>query len=261
MVERSSFVTVDAFDDVPVKALYTTRKKRKSEGDYSSFNLGLHVEDDPKTVLQNRLSLEKHISKKVVFMNQNHSDKVVLVDKNDVCECEKMLEGKRPVSLGVEADGIVSCDKSVALAVLTADCLPLLMTTKEGNVIAAVHCGWKGVYSNIIKNAVALIREHSKSEIYAYLGPSIGPKSFEVGEDLLEKFQGILPKASLAFTKKDNGKYLCSLPLLTRMQLENVGVSKVAESKVDTYQNPNLLYSYRRSKRTGRMASVICSNL
>lgn len=261
MVERSSFVAVNAFEDIPVKALYTTRLNGKSEGDYSSFNLGLHVEDDPKAVLQNRLALEKHLSKKVVFMNQTHSDKVVLVDKNDVCECEKMLDDVIPVSLGVEADGIVTCDRTVALAVLTADCLPLLMTTKEGEVIAAVHCGWKGVYSNIIKNAVALIREHSQSEIYAYTGPCIGPKSFEVGSELLDKFQSILPNASLAFTKKDNGKYLCSLPLLTKMQLEKAGVSKVYESNVDTYQNPDLLYSYRRAKRTGRMASVISSEL
>lgn len=261
MVEKSSFVIVDAFKEIPVKALYTTRLDGKSEGDYASFNLGLHVEDDPKDVLQNRLALEKHLSKKVVFMNQTHSDKVVLVDKNDVCECEKMLEGKTPVSLGVEADGIVTCDKSVALAVLTADCLPLLMSTKEGDIIAAVHCGWKGVYSNIIKNAVALIREYSQSEIYAYLGPCIGPESFEVGSELLDKFQSILPDASRAFTKKDNGKYLCSLPLLTKMQLEKVGVRKVYESEVDTYQNPELLYSYRRAKRTGRMASVIYSCL
>ena len=116
MVARSSFVAVNAFEDIPVKALYTTRLEGKSEGDYSSFNLGLHVEDEPQAVLQNRLALENHLSKKVVFMNQTHSDKVILVDKNDVCECEKMLEGKTPVSLGVEADGIVTCDSTVALA-------------------------------------------------------------------------------------------------------------------------------------------------
>ena len=114
MVARSSFVAVNAFEDIPVKALYTTRLEGKSEGDYSSFNLGLHVEDDPQAVLQNRLALEKHLSKKVVFMNQTHSDKVILVDKNDVCECEKMLEGKTPVSLGVEADGIV-CTEGAGL--------------------------------------------------------------------------------------------------------------------------------------------------
>lgn len=261
MVARSSFVAVNAFEDIPVKALYTTRLEGKSEGDYSSFNLGLHVKDEPQAVFQNRLALEKHLSKKVVFMNQTHSDKVILVDKNDVCECEKMLEGKTPVSLGVEADGIVTCDSTVALAVLTADCLPLLMTTEDGSVVAAVHCGWKGVYSNIIKNAVSLIREHSQREIYAYLGPCIGPESFEVGGELLDKFKSVIEKADLAFTKKDNGKYLCSLPLLTRMQLEKAGVTKIEESNVDTYQNPNLLYSYRRAKRTGRMASVICSNL
>lgn len=261
MVEKSSFVIVDAFKGIPVKALYTTRLNGKSEGDFSSFNLGLHVEDDPKTVLQNRFALEKHLSKKLVFMNQTHSDKVVLVDKNDACESKKMLEGTMPVSLGVEADGIVTCDKSIALAVLTADCLPLLMTTEDGAVVAAVHCGWKGVYSNIIKNAVSLIREHSQREIYAYLGPCIGPESFEVGGELLDKFKSVLEKAELAFTKKDNGKYLCSLPLLTRMQLEKAGVTKVVESCVDTYQNPNLLYSYRRAKRTGRMASVIFSTL
>ena len=261
MAARSSFVAVNAFEDIPVKALYTTRLNGKSEGDFSSFNLGLHVEDDPKAVLQNRLALENHLLKKVVFMNQTHSDKVVLVDKNDACESKKMLEGTIPVSLGVEADGIVTCDKSIALAVLTADCLPLLMMTEEGSVFAAVHCGWKGVYSNIIKNAVSLMREHSQSEIYAYLGPCIGPESFEVGSEILDKFQSILPKATLAFTKKDNGKYLCSLPLLTRMQLEKSGVTKVVESCVDTYQNPNLLYSYRRAKRTGRMASVIFSTL
>ena len=261
MVEKSSFVIVDAFENIPVKALYTTRRNGVSEGDFSSFNLGLHVEDDPKAVLQNRFALAKHLSKKIVFMNQTHSDKVVLVDKNDACESKKMLEGTIPVSLGVEADGIVTCDKSIALAVLTADCLPLLMTTEDGAVVAAVHCGWKGVYLNIIKNAVSLIREHSQREIYAYLGPCIGPESFEVGGELLDKFKSVLEKADLAFTKKDNGKYLCSLPLLTRMQLEKAGVTKIEESNVDTYQNPNLLYSYRRAKRTGRMASVIFSSL
>ena len=116
MVEKSSFVIVDAFKGIPVKALYTTRLNGKSEGDFSSFNLGLHVEDDPKTVLQNRFALEKHLSKKLVFMNQTHSDKVVLVDKNDACESKKMLEGTMPVSLGVEI-GRASCRERVYVLV------------------------------------------------------------------------------------------------------------------------------------------------
>lgn len=261
MEQRSSFVTVDAFKGIPVKAAYTTRQNGKSEGDFSSFNLGLHVGDEPLCVLQNRLLLEKHFSKKIVFMNQTHSDKVVLVDENDACKSEEMLLEQVPLSLGVEADGIVSSDKSIALAVLTADCLPLLMTTGDGCVVSAVHCGWKGVYSNIIKNAVELIRKLNQSEISAYLGPCIGPESFEVGPELLEKFKCILPGAEQAFTPKDNGKYLCSLPLLTRMQLERLGVTRITESCVDTFKNPELLYSYRKAKRTGRMASVICSSL
>lgn len=261
MESRSSFVEVDAFKDIPVRALYTTRLNGKSEGDFSGFNLGLHVDDDPLCVLQNRLLLEKHLEKKIVFMNQTHSDKVVLVDKKDVCETENMFRGITPVSLGVDADGIVTCDTDIALAVLTADCLPLLMATEDGKVVSAVHCGWKGVYSNIVKNAVDLIRDQSQSEIHAYFGPCIGPLSFEVGCELLDKFKTVLPHAKLAFTQKDNGKYLCSLPLLTMMQLENSGVTKIVQSGVDTFKNPDLLYSYRIAKRTGRMASVICSEL
>ena len=192
-------------------------------------------------------------------MNQTHSDKVSLCDYRNAQSAKAMLRGTEAVSLGVEADGIVTNDRNVALAVLTADCLPLLMASEDKKVIAAVHCGWKGLKAGIVKNAVTLMRRCSLSNIHAFIGPCIGPKSFEVGQEVLEQFSENFSHAKEAFVSKDNGKYLCSLPMLCSQALTECGVNNIVYSGEDTYSDEKY-YSYRRANVTGRMASIISIN-
>lgn len=243
-----------------IKVFYTTRNGGVSEGVFSSNNLGLHVNDDPKAVLANRLALEKAVGRPVFFMNQTHSDVVLEVNDSMFISNQDMFDSKAPVSAGPDCDGMVTQSRNFALAVLTADCLPLILYTQDGSVTAAVHCGWKGVYRGIIGNAVKLIKSRSSSEICAYLGPCIGPESFEVSEDLLFKFTEVLSeRAKDCFKAKPNGKYLCSLPGLCELNLRSLGVNRIVNSSLDTYQETDTLYSYRRSSATGRMATVVLS--
>lgn len=254
----SSLVEVENFLN-GVYAAYTIKEGGKSEGPYQGFNLGLHVGDDEQTVLKNRQLLEKSIHRSIVWMNQTHSNKVVLCDYRNAQSAKGMLRGTEAVTLGVDADGIVTNDRNVALAVLTADCLPLLMASEDKKVIAAVHCGWKGLKAGIVKNAVTLMRRCSLANIHAYLGPCIGPKSFEVGSEVLEQFSETFPKAKDAFVSRNNGKYLCSLPLLCSQALTQCGVNNIVFSDEDTFIGEKF-YSYRRANVTGRMASIISIN-
>lgn len=239
-----------------VYAAYTINEGGSSNGPYSSFNLGLHVGDDEHNVLKNRQVIEKALHKSIVWMNQTHSNKVILCDYKNAQSAKAMLRGTEAVTLGVDADGIVTNDRNVALAVLTADCLPLLLASEDKSVIAAVHCGWKGLKAGIVKNAVTLMRRCSLSNIHAYIGPCIGPKSFEVGAEVLEQFSETFTDAKAAFEPKVNGKFLCSLPLLCSQALIQCGVNNIVFSDEDTYTSDKF-FSYRRTNVTGRMASII----
>ncbi|MGN1280955.1 MAG: peptidoglycan editing factor PgeF [Succinivibrio sp.] len=256
MEQNSSFVEISSFKRQHVAALYTTRDGGCSSGCYSSFNLGLHVEDEVSDVLKNRIKLENNIGRKIVFMNQTHSNRVCFVTEKDISDSENMLK-EGSTSLGIGCDGIVTDSTNIALAVLTADCLPLLLSTADGKVVGAVHCGWRGIYSGIIENAVKLIRFKSRSPLEAYIGPCIGPNSFEVGAELYEKFSLIVSDVDRAFVRTGNEKYLCSLPELATQILVEHNVESITYSNVDTNAKDSNLYSYRRQNVTGRFASVI----
>ena len=255
-VVNDSIIKVNAFDNFDI--YYTTKNGGVSEGPYAFFNLGLHVEDDNKAVLQNRLKLENTLNKKLVFMDQTHSANVFLVDKDDVSDSKAMLDGSSPISLGVKSDGIVTTNKNLALVVLTADCLPLILVSKDKKAFGAIHCGWKGVYKGVLQSAVFLMRKYSSYDLQAYIGPCIGPNSFEVGPELLDKFNEVIKDASKAFIPKANGKYLCSLPMLVEMTLNKLGIDNIYQSNKDTYKETSLLYSYRQSACTGRMGTIVC---
>lgn len=255
-METRSEIEVKLSDKV--KVFFTTRVDGFSKGDFSSNNLGLHVHDDNETVLKNRLKLEDAVGKEILFMNQTHSDRVLFVGAEHFVSNKDMAEGRVSVSLGPDCDGMVTDSKDFALAVLTADCLPLILYTEDGSIVAAVHCGWKGVYRGIVNNALETVRQKSSSPVHAYCGPCIGPESFEVSEDLLFKFSEVLgDEAKDCFTLRDNGKYLCSLPGLVELNLKKLSVNSVTKSNIDNFKETELLYSYRRSAITGRMATVI----
>ncbi len=233
-----------------VAGAFTNRTGGVSTEPYDSLNLGLHVGDNPDDVMSNRNRLEQAFGAQLVFMNQTHSSRVVTVSGAGDAFSE-----------AVDADGLVCFESGIGLAVMTADCLPLLLSTADSSAVAAVHCGWRGLAGGIVENAVQAIRSRTQSEIVACMGPAIGPESFEVGEDVREAFLNRLPDADGAFRKTaavpGESKYLCSLYALCRKELAKLGISRVSGGIYDTFTQNDLFFSYRRDKKTGRMAGVI----
>lgn len=224
-------------------AAFTLRHGGCSKAPYDSFNLGLHVGDQEAAVLANRALLSKSFGLPCVYMAQTHSTRVSLVEAW--------------TGTAVPADALVTGTPGVALAVLTADCLPLLLCSADGRVVAAVHCGWRGVYGNICAEALDLMRTLSTAPVLAYLGPCIRLESYEVGPEICAKFCEVLPGAAQAFRPGKGDRMWCDLPLLCRMRLENCGVTEITDSGHDTFAENSRFFSWRRSKITGRMASII----
>ncbi|ALS99152.1 peptidoglycan editing factor PgeF [Lacimicrobium alkaliphilum] len=221
-----------------VKAYSTTRSGGVSQGPYTSFNLGLHVGDDAESVLQNR-SLLPH-AEQIVWLNQVHGARVIELDKNS--------------GQDQQADASVTTHKQVACAVMTADCLPLLLCHKQAKAVAAVHCGWRGLAAGVIANTLDTLPDIPANYL-AWLGPAIGPQAFEVGQEVLEHF----PSQQGAFNRgKQAGKYLANIYALASGQLQQLGVKDIYSGNYCTFSQADHFFSYRRDGQTGRMASVIC---
>ncbi len=228
-----------------VKAFYSTRNGGFSKEPYSSLNLGLHVGDDKDNVLLNRKKVKEYFSNKdIVYMDQIHSSNVTYIDKySDVI---------------LKTDALITDKKDLVLAVMTADCLPLLLASD--NYVAAIHCGWRGVALGIIENVCKFLKDKNENldKAKAFLGPCIGPDSFEVGIDVLNTFKDLDNTYEDAFLKKDiKDKYLCNLPLICNYILKREGIFNIYNSELDTFKLKDSFFSYRRDKDTGRMASFI----
>lgn len=230
-----------------VHAFSTTRIGGVSRAPYGSgngqegFNLGDHVGDDPKMVALNREILNKHLPSPVNFLSQVHG--VNLVDASEF-EINRI------------ADGSFTAKKNVVCAVLTADCLPVLLSNARGTVVAAAHAGWRSLASGILQETVRTMRKSASDEIFAWMGPAIGSAQFEVGSDVLEAFPQ--QNALQCFIPcQTSGKYLADIYLLAKHALAQVGVFRVSGGEHCTFTETDKFYSYRRDGTTGRMASVI----
>ena len=157
---------------------------------------------------------------------------------------------------GCEADGSYSDRPGVVCAVLTADCLPVLLCDRAGREVAAVHAGWRGLAGGVIE--AALDRFSAKTaDILAWLGPAIGPDAFEVGDEVREAFLADDPAAASAFRATRPGHWLADLYALARLRLARRGVTAVYGGGLCTYTDAERFYSFRREPVTGRMASLI----
>ncbi len=230
-----------------VHAFSTTRIGGVSQAPYDSgngnegFNLGDHVSDNPCSVALNRKILNQRLPSPVNFLSQVHG--VKLVDASG-------LEANRI------ADGCFTAKKAVVCAVLTADCLPVLLSNASGTVVAAAHAGWRGLAAGILQETVKAMHESANDEIRAWLGPAIGSAQFEVGSDVLEAFSQL--NATHCFIpSKTGGKYLTDIYTLAKHALAQVGVFQVSGGEHCTFTEADKFYSYRRNGTTGRMASVI----
>lgn len=177
-----------------------------------------------------------------IWINQTHSNIVI------------------PASLDVrdkEADAAYTNITNRVCVVLTADCLPVLLTRKDGSQVAAIHAGWRGLSAGIIENTIKAMQSPGE-ELLAWLGPAIGPTKFEVGQDVYESFTGQDPSAEQAFIKTSADKWLANLYLLARLRLGAMGVADIYGGDYCTHTQSELFFSYRRENGTkGRMASLI----
>lgn len=230
-----------------VNAIFTTRKggvSKNINGAYASLNLAAHVDDDPDAVLQNRAYLRRYLPNDPCWLTQVHGSRPVWLDS----DCE-ILEG----------DAAMSRQSGVVCAVLVADCLPVLLCDLAGSVIGIVHAGWRGLVGGIIENTITEMREFSQSEqIIAWLGPAIGPKYFEVGEEVWKEFIEQDSRAASAFTPgKEEGKWHANLFDLARKRLAYSGIKQVYGGDICTFSDATRFYSYRRDGVTGRMAGLL----
>lgn len=225
-----------------VKAFSSTRGDGFSVGAYQGLNLGSHVGDESDIVDKNRQWLVDNsaMPSAPVWLNQTHSTVVEYIDS--------------PTSAILDADGTFTDKEAVVCSAMTADCLPVLLTNTQGTQVAAVHAGWRGLANGIVENAV----EKLEGELMAWIGPAIGAKVFEVGQDVVDAFTQTDPQAIEAFQPRDEqGKWLADMNLLVTQRLRRVGVEHVYYSNLCTYADPERFYSYRRDGITGRQATFI----
>ncbi len=180
MAKESSLVTIEPNWPAPpgVQALTTTRIGGYSQGMYQSFNLALHVADEPKLVIQNRqrLKVARNLPSEPAWLNQVHGTNVY------------ELTSHSELNTTPDADAVWTQKSGLVCAVLTADCLPLLLTDSKGEKVAAVHAGWRGLASGVIESTLKAMRTGPESTLMAWLGPAIGPEVFEVGQEVYDIF-------------------------------------------------------------------------
>ena len=217
---------------------------------YGGFNLGDHVGDDPARVMRRRQQLADAISAQPVWLQQVHGTRVVTLDTLTA------------TTTPPEADAAMSTVPGLACAIMTADCLPVLVADRQARVVGAAHAGWRGLASGVIEalvSAMTRVPGVTPADLTVWLGPAIGPAAFEVGQDVHDAFTHIDAANRACFTPHpaSAGKYLADLPALARNRLFRLGIESVTGSQLCTVAMPERFYSYRRQPVTGRMASLI----
>ncbi|MET0067677.1 MAG: peptidoglycan editing factor PgeF [Candidatus Thiodiazotropha sp.] len=224
-----------------VHARMTTRNGGVSQGVYASLNLGDHVGDDAQRVQRNRqrLAAAAGLPAEPVWLKQVHG-------------CD-LVEAGEP---GCEADAAFTQRDGVVCAVLTADCLPLLLCDRSGQAVCAVHAGWRGLAAGVIERALSRF-EAPAAALLAWMGPAIGPAAFEVGDEVRQAFIDVDQGDARAFQPAKPGHWWADLYLLARFRLMRAGVGFIGGGDYCTVTDRERFFSYRRDGVTGRMASLI----
>ena len=248
-----------------VGALMTTRQGGVSAAPFDSFNLRDGIGDDPASVKRNQALLADAIGATPVFVNQVHGASVVHLMRADT------LPGA-PVRTG---DASFTTEPGLACTVQVADCLPVLFAAPQGRAVGAAHAGWRGLALGVLEatlDAVCQAGQCAPGEVQVWLGASIGPRQFEVGEDVLAAFAAanetessghVDPEtarraaAALGFLPHAPGKWLANLPHLAKSRLFAAGVRSISGGDWCTVENPSRFFSFRRDRVTGRMVAAI----
>ena len=219
---------------------------------FDQFNLGNRVAangDDAATVERNRTELVQRLALPSTphWLRQVHG--------TEVLQCTA-AGSAMPAASEPLADAAVTSTPGVVLAILTADCLPVLFAEVGGPALGAAHAGWRGLAAGVLENTVAAMAAPA-GDVIAWLGPAAGPQAYEVGEEVFQAFIARDAAAAAAFAPTRPGHWHVDLYALARQRLVAIGVTRVYGGKLCTISEPKRFYSHRRDARTGRMASVI----
>jgi len=237
-----------------ISGFITTRPGGGSTGAWAAangdggLNLGLGSGDSRAAVLSNRRRVAALLPQDPRWLDQVHGAAVVEAESID-----------QPV----EADAATSITPGTVCAVLVADCMPVLIASRDGRGVGAAHAGWRGLAGGVIQETVRVLRARLREPqalLVAYLGPAIGPVHFEVGAEVLQAMQARLPDACAAFVAIGNGKFRADLFQLGKMALAQAGVDAVRGGMDCTFSDPARFYSYRRDRITGRHAALVWIN-
>ncbi len=223
-----------------VHALITTRDGGVSSGKFASLNLSMRVGDDPRRVARNRAILRACLPAEPAWVKQVHGTAVIDAAR---------------ATPDAEADGIVTQTPGRVCAVMVADCLPVLLSDREGKSVGIAHAGWRGLAGGIVENVVQAMGVPSR-DVIAYIGPGIGARRYEVGEDVRRAFVDRDPAAARSFAPRQDGKYLVDLCALARQRLAAAGVAGIHGGGFCTASEERF-FSFRRDQTTGRMAGLI----
>ena len=225
-----------------VRAAITTRRGGVSQGPHASLNLGSHVDDDPDAVRHNRALLRTHLAlpAEPCWLNQTHGTDLV-----------EATRAHQPPS----ADAAFSRTAGEICAILTADCLPILLCNRSGATVLAIHAGWRGLLDGIISRCVETLAE-DPADWMAWIGPGISGAAYEVGSELVALFTAREPRWSRYFTPMQD-KMRADLPALAEDQLAMAGIADITRYAGCTAGEPERFFSYRRDGLTGRFASLI----
>jgi YfiH family protein len=238
-----------------IGAFCTTRAGGISKAPFDSLNLGRYVNDEPLAVSENRARVRALLSAEPVWLKQVHGTRVWDADLT-------------PTEEIIEADAAVTTKTNRVLTVMAADCLPVLISDPEGKVIGAAHAGWRGLLGGVLENAVDAMQAKTGlgnvGQYLAWLGPAIGPRAFEVGEEVRVAFEAYgkehcLPVAAEAFMAIDGkpGKYWANLYQLARQRLQNKGLTHIYGGEFCTVRDQANFFSHRRDGLSGRFAAFI----
>jgi hypothetical protein len=239
------FVAADWPAPPNVRAMTTTRTGGVSDGRYASLNLATHVGDDAARVAANRERLSRTLGLpgEPAWLDQHHGTRILDV----------------PSSTVRRADGAYTDRPGVVCAILTADCLPVLLCDRSGREVCALHAGWRGLAGGIVPAGIARMKA-SPADLIAWLGPAIGAANYEVGSEVRAEFVTTDQSLGVAFTPSRPGHHRCDLYEIARRQLAAAGVGTVTGGRHCTFAEHTRFFSYRRDGGlgdTGRIATLL----
>ena len=231
-----------------VRALSSTRAGGVSLPPWGTLNLGDHVGDDPDHVFTNRQRLANAAGlqpARIGWLKQVHG--------TDVVELTSATVGTVPT-----ADGSFTRHGGIACAILTADCLPVILADQQGTVVGAAHAGWRSLCGGVLENLVTAMAVETDT-LQAWLGPAIGPDHFEVGPEVRDAFLAADPAAASAFHTSGArpGHFMADIYALATQRLKRLGITTVSGGGLCTVSDNARFFSYRRDGQTGRMGTLV----